>query len=293
MRYRWGKWLIAVWLGGLVMGSAFAQALLPVPPLSDRVIDQTGVLDASGRQQVIQTLTQIEQQHGSQIVALLVPTTAPEDIAAFAYRVADTWKIGRKEVGDGALIVVALQDRRMRIEVARTLEGAIPDLMAKRIIDDIMAPAFRQGQFAQGLSDAALAMGQLISGEGLPPPRAPRVHEPKGFEPELWLGALFFVFVLARVLNGMLGHKLAALAAPVAGAAVAWWMTGLWVVAVIAAVVALIAAMVEAAAPQLLSGSGSRRHPGPWIGHSGGGFGGGFSSGGGGGFGGGGASGDW
>ena len=289
--------LLCLSLACLALANTWAQGLLPVPALTERVIDQTGVLDSAGRQQVAQTLAQIEQQHGSQIVALLVPTTAPEDIAAYAWRVADTWKIGRKGIGDGIVIVVALQDRRMRIEVARALEGAIPDLMAKRIIDDIMTPAFRQGQFAQGLSLAASALGQLIAGEGLPAPY-PNVARGHGeWSPELWLAALFFVFVLTRVLRDALGKGMGTVAAPVLGAGLAWWMTGLWVIAIIAAIFALIVATTFVATPTLLTGRKSGHLGAPWggggFGSGGGSGGGGFSSGGGGGFGGGGASGGW
>ena len=131
------------------------QNVLPIPALTARVIDQTGTLTEADRIALETTLESYEQSKGSQIVVLMVPTTHPEDIAAYAWRVADSWKIGRKDVGDGLLIVVAKNDRRMRMEVARALEGAIPDLAAARIIDQQMAPHFRQNDYAGGITAAS------------------------------------------------------------------------------------------------------------------------------------------
>ncbi len=128
--------LIVAGLGG----AQAQQAPRAVPALSSRVIDETATLGEGQRTSLQAQLAEIERTHGSQVVVLMVPSTAPEDIAAFAHRVADNWKIGRKDVGDGVLIVVAKDDRRMRIEVARALEGAIPDIAAARIIDGAMAP---------------------------------------------------------------------------------------------------------------------------------------------------------
>ncbi|QXL85823.1 TPM domain-containing protein [Comamonas sp. NLF-1-9] len=143
---------------------AWAQ-LLAVPPLTGRVIDQTNTLSASELEDLSGRLEALENAHGAQAVLLLVPSTAPEDIAAYANRVANTWKLGRREVGDGLLLIVAKDDRRMRIEVAKALEGSVPDIAAKRIIDDVLTPAFRQGRFAQGLGDAVERISALIAGE--------------------------------------------------------------------------------------------------------------------------------
>jgi uncharacterized protein len=118
--------------------------VLPVPALTARVIDQTGTLDAIQRKGLDDKLAAFEQKKGSQIVVLMVPTTQPEDIASYANRVGNAWKIGRKDVGDGILVIVAKDDRKMRIEVAKTLEGAVPDLAAKQIIDEAMKPRFRR-----------------------------------------------------------------------------------------------------------------------------------------------------
>lgn len=138
---------LAVWLGLALawvwIAPARAQDVLPVPALTARVIDQTGTLSPEQIQSLSSRLAALGQEKGSQVVILMVPSTAPEDIAAYANRVASQWKLGRKNVGDGALIIVALKERRMRIEVARALEGALPDILVKRIIDQHMAPRFR------------------------------------------------------------------------------------------------------------------------------------------------------
>jgi len=123
--------LVLLWVGA----PARAQDVLPVPPLTAPVIDQTATLDEAQRAALIAKLAAVEQQTGSQIVVLMVPSTLPEDIASYSQRVGDSWKIGRRDIGDGLLIVVAKNDRRVRIEVAKALEGAVPDLAAKRIID--------------------------------------------------------------------------------------------------------------------------------------------------------------
>ncbi|MFZ2297051.1 MAG: TPM domain-containing protein, partial [Aquabacterium sp.] len=172
------------------MPAAWAQAntatgpggVLAVPALSARVIDQTGALTPEQVRALTDKLQALETQRGSQVVILMVPTTQPEDIAAYAQRVGDTWKIGRREVGDGLLVIVALQDRRMRIEVAKTLEGAIPDLMASRIIERTLKPAFQAGAYADGLSTAIDQIDKLIAGEGLPEPEAGQGERTQGFD---------------------------------------------------------------------------------------------------------------
>ena len=151
--------LSACWLPG------WAHGVLPVPALTAALIDQTHTLSVEESRAIEHRLRSIEAKSGSQVVVLMVPTTAPEDIAPFAYRVASTWKIGRKHVGDGLLIVVAKDDRRMRIEVARALEGAIPDLAAARIIDQQMAPQFRQGQYAAGMFFLPLDQQECLDAE--------------------------------------------------------------------------------------------------------------------------------
>ena len=160
--------LIAIFFIALVHLGATAQAVLPVPALSARVIDQTGTLDAAQKKALEAKLASLEKTKGSQVVVLMVPTTAPEDIASYTQRVGDTWKIGRKDVGDGLLLVVAKDDRKMRIAPAKTLEGAVPDVLAARIIDETMKPLFRAGDFAGGIGGAVDQVTGLINGEALP-----------------------------------------------------------------------------------------------------------------------------
>src|SRR3569832_56500 len=134
----------------LAFWAAFAQSVLPIPPLTGHVIDQTGTLDAIEAKGLDDKLAAFEQAKGTQMVVLMVATTKPEDDASYANRVANAWKTGRKGVGDGILIVVAKDDHKVRIEVAKALEGAVPDLAAKQVIDDAMTPRFKAGDFAGG-----------------------------------------------------------------------------------------------------------------------------------------------
>ena len=288
------------------LSPAGAQGVLPVPELTARVIDQTGTLDAIQRQGLEDKLAAFEQGKGTQIVVLMVPTTMPEDIAAYAQRVADSWKIGRREVGDGILVVVAKNDRRVRIEVAKALEGAVPDVVAYRIIDEAVTPRFRQNDFAGGLQAAADQLIARVSGEALPEPQQrSRGGAAGGFD---WFNLVIFLFVLVPVAGGVLravlGRKLGAAATGGGMGLLAFVVTSSVVIAGIAALVALLMALFSGIGPP---GGGARRRggwgAGPWVGtggwggsRGGGGSwggGGGFSSGGGGSFGGGGASGSW
>ena len=288
-----------------LFGGAHAQALLPVPALTARVIDQTGTLDATQRQALDAKLAAFEQQKGSQIVVLMVPTTQPEDIASYANRVANDWKIGRRAVGDGVLLIVAKDDRKMRIEVAKTLEGALPDLAAARIIDDVMKPRFQQNDFAGGLDAAADQLIARVSGEPLPAVEVRDVNGlglgGPGFDwAELGIFLFFGVLFAGRVARSVLGSKLGPLVTGIGAGVVAMVITSSLVLAVIAGVVALLFTVLSGAVglPMLGGGGGGGGRGGGWGGGFGGGSsggfgGGGFSSGGGGNFGGGGASGDW
>jgi uncharacterized protein len=287
------------------LASAWAQDVLAVPALTARVIDQTGTLDAAQRAALEAKLAAFEQSAGPQIVVLMVPTTAPEDIAAYAQRVADSWKIGRREVGDGLLIVVAKNDRRIRIEVAKALEGAVPDLAARLIIDRTISPAFRAGNFAGGVDAGIDALMARIKGEGLPEPSAARDADAPPWE-ELAMFFFIAVFVIGGILSRVLGRRLGAVVTSGGAGAAAWALGAGLGVAVVAALLAFIMVGVFGAA-QLARRAGGRAGGriggglpggfgggGSWGGGGGfGGGGGGFGSGGGGDFGGGGASGDW
>jgi uncharacterized protein len=283
-------------------GPVRAQDALPVPALEGRVVDRSGTLDTAQRQAMEQHLANVERELGTQIVVLLVPTTSPEDIAAFAQRVGDQWKIGRRDVGDGVLIVVAKNDRRIRIEVAKALEGAIPDLAARQIITETISPAFKRNDYAGGLNAAIDRLGARIKPEGLPAPSSTSTREgASGLGGGLdWqeLAMFFFVAVpiIGAVLTGMFGRKFGSMLTGGAAGAVGWWFSASLLVAGLAGVVALFLVGVMGFGA---SGRGGRGGGPPIIwggggsGWGGGGGGGGFSSGGGGDFGGGGASGDW
>ncbi|MEK8053246.1 TPM domain-containing protein [Ideonella sp. DXS22W] len=286
----------------------WAQDVQPVPALSGRVIDTVGLLPPTERGALEAKLADFEARSGPQIVLLLVARTAPEDIAAYAQRVADSWKIGRRDVGDGLLVVVARDDRRIRIEVAKALEGAVPDLAARQIIDRQIGPAFKRGDYAAGLDAGVDALIARIQGEHLPAP-APRGQGPgvlkgdDGFDLEQ-LGLFFFVAVpvAGAVFSSLFGRKLGALATAAGTGTLAWWLTASLVLGAVAGAVALVLVGVIGLGSGGRRGGGSGGPPVIWggggghgggFGGSGGGGGGGFSSGGGGDFGGGGASGDW
>jgi len=285
-----------------VVGLAQAQGLLPVPPLSGRVIDQTGTLSAAQSQALTEKLAALETKRGSQLVVLMVASTQPEDIAAYAQRVADSWKIGRLAVGDGLLIVVAKDDRRVRFEVAKSLEGAVPDLAARQIITDVITPAFRKNDFAGGLNAAIDRLDARIGNEGLPEPAAPGAKTPpsgQGFNlQDLAIFLFVAVPVIGAVLTGIFGRKLGSLATGVAAGGMGWWLSASIAIAAGAGILALILVGImgsgasrrgrSSGGPVIFGGGGG----GGW-GSSDSGGGGGFSSGGGGDFGGGGASGDW
>ena len=282
-------------------GVAQAQAVLPVPPLSGRVIDQTGTLTPAQVGALTAKLAAIETQRGAQVVVLMVPTTQPEDIASYGFRVADTWKVGRRDVGDGLVIIVAKNDRRVNIEVARTLEGPIPDVLAGRIINEQIKPAFKADDYAGGLNAAIDRLDKAIAGEALPPPSttAARAKRPgAGFDiQDLAIFLFIGVPIVGAVLTGIFGRKFGALLTGGAVGGIGWWLTASLLVAGGAGLVALFLVGVMGMGGSRLGGLG-RGGPVIWGGGGGGfggggGGGGGFGSGGGGSFGGGGASGSW
>lgn len=272
-----------------VAAPAAALDLRPVPALSGRVIDQTGTLSPAQRSALETQLAAFEREAGSQLVVLIVPGTQPEDIAAYAQRVGEAWKIGRRDVGDGLLIVVAKDERRMRIEVAKALEGAVPDLAARQIIDTIMKPAFRKDDFAGGIHGAIDALAARIRGEALPTPPGAEAEGPQLDWEGLSVLLLMGVPIVGSVLGAVLGRKLGALVTGAGAGMLVWIATTSLLLGALAALCALVLVGVMG------SGSGRGGHgPAGWSGGGGGwGGGGGFSSGGGGDFGGGGASGDW
>lgn len=302
-------WLVRCVLGRVVVVAfvafaglpAWAQALQPVPELRARVMDQTGTLDAAALASLEARLASFEATHGSQVVVLMVATTAPEDIADFTQRLGDAWKIGRPQVGDGVLFVVAKDDRRMRIAPAKDLEGAIPDALARRIIDQAVAPAFRSGDFAGGIRAGVEQILARIQGEALPLPGGDAVHAKGGFESlDLLVFLVFAVPVLSGVLRGIFGNKLGSLLTGGGTGLLAWSLTSVIWIAIMAGLLGLLAALFLQFLPAASASRRGGRGSGHWGGFGGGGLGGGggmggggFRSGGGGSFGGGGASGGW
>jgi uncharacterized protein len=282
------------WLAWAVAGgsAALAQNLQPVPSLNARVTDLTGTLTAEQQSSLEEKLSAFESRKGSQIAVLVVGTTEPEDIAQYSYRVVQNWKLGRKKWSDGILLLVAKNDRELRIEVGKGLEGAVPDITANRIISETIVPLFRQGDFYGGINAGLDRLTSVIDGEPLPPPDENwQGHSVRGLShllPFLFV-AVFFGSVALRAL---FGRGLGSLLAGVATGVVVYLVGQILFIALVAAVIAFIFALLSG-----FSGGGtwsSYPRSGGWGGGfgSGGGFGGGFS-GGGGGFNGGGASGRW
>ncbi len=266
-----------------------AAAQVAVPPLKARVTDLTSTLNDAERSALEQTLAAFEARKGSQVAVLIVPTTRPETVEQYAVRVEESWKLGRKGVDDGVLLLVAKDDRGLRIEVGYGLEGALNDATAKRIIDEEITPRFKQGDFYAGISAGVDRVIRVIDGEPLPPPR--RRDGGNGlFEHTDWFvpGLIFLLFVqgIARAAFGRLPGS--TLTSAIAGFLI-WLIAGSIVAAVILGALAFFFSMFAGTLP---SGRGSGWSGGLGGGWSSGGGGGGFG-GGGGSSGGGGASGSW
>ena len=268
------------------------KAQVPVPALTAQVVDTTGTLNAAQQAELIQKLQAFEAAKGSQIAVLLVQSTKPEEIEQYSLRVAEAWKIGRKKIDDGAILVVALQDRALRIEVGYGLEGALTDVTSKRIIDEIIIPQFRQGDVAGGIAAGVDQMMKVIEGEPLPEPvKTPAKSEGNAVEemaPLLFMLAIF----LGGGLRKAIGKLPAAMATGGVVFVVAWLFAGTVIIAILAAIAAAVITLFgNTAGMGRLGGLGGGFGGGG--GRRGGGFGGGGFGGGGGGFGGGGASGRW
>jgi uncharacterized protein len=288
----------------LFLGWAFAAAAdVAVPTLTGRVVDQTGTLSSDDIASLSQKLRDFENRKGSQVAVLIVPTTQPETIEQFSLRVAEAWKVGRKKIDDGAILVIAKNDRHLRIEVGYGLEGALTDVTSRRIIDEVITPKFRTGDFAGGIADGVDRMTRVIDGEPLPAPA-----RSTSFSSDLSdLGpvvpfALFASLFVGGILRAMFGRLLGSVATGGALAAIAWFLAGSIGLALVVGAVAFLLAFIADLFPMATGpGTGYSRR-GSWS--SGSSSGGGWSSGssssdsgsfggGGGSFGGGGASGSW
>ncbi len=295
----------ALLLGLLALLSLAAYATEPrlpdgtlaIPALA-RVTDTTGTLSAAQRQALEAKLADFEARRGTQIAIVIVSSTQPEPISDFAQRLGDAWKIGRHDVGDGLLIVVAKDDRRVWIAVAKALEGAVPDLAAARVIREQITPRFRQGDFAGGLDAGLTALFRLIEGEGLPVPAAPPGSDASAPAIEMLAPLVVVGAGVALMLRGLLGAKGTLIGATGTGVVAGWLLSsvGLGVLAALMALIFALAARGGGGGRVIGGRRGGVFIPGGFGGGSrGGGWsgGGGWSSGGGGNFGGGGAGGSW
>lgn len=283
----------------LPMGGVFAQALATIPAMQSPVVDTTGTLDDGARAQLDAQARALQQRKGSQLQILMVASTQPEDIDSYAVRAFDQFQLGRKGVSDGVLLVVAKDDRRVRIEVGYGLEGAITDAQAGRIIQEYITPKFREGDYAGGLADATAMLTKLIDGEPLPAPLAGDDGAIAGQAVASGMTGLILAIVVASFANGILNifiRRLPALVRGLASAAVSafvvWQLTPSVWLAVVAGVVGLVFGLIGGGGGMFVSSGGSGGYSGGG-GWGGGGGGGGGWSGGGGSSGGGGASGSW
>ncbi|MFI4889164.1 MAG: TPM domain-containing protein [Steroidobacterales bacterium] len=276
------------------LAAALAWAQVAVPALSARVIDLTGTLSGATVTRIESELADLEARKGSQVAVLIVPTTKPEEIEQFGIRVAERWRLGRKGVDDGAILIVAKDDRRVRIEVGYGLEGALPDATANRIVDEAITPRFRAGDFDGGVQAGAERMIGVINGEPLPEPD----HQ---WERARGLGLghmlpllLVAVFVVSGVLRAMFGRLFGSIATGGVAGALAYLISHILAIGFGAGAIAFLFALLMGSSRGWAAGGGGWGGVGGFGGGlGGGGFGGGGFSGGGGGFGGGGASGRW
>lgn len=264
-----------------------AQELVAIPKLLSRVTDLNNTLNQSQKEGLENLLSAFEKQKGSQIAVLLIPSVKPETIESYAIRLAESWKIGRKNIDDGVILVIAKEDRRVRIEVGYGLEGALTDILSKRIIEEQILPSFRQGNYYEGVAAGIVSIIKILSGEELPPPK----HQTRrgSFQGKnraaLLIVPLALIFFLFRsLLGGGFSFLLTSIAGLILGIFFFHWLTGLlW---------GVFGSLLGAgyAGGYIGRGYGYGGYSG--MSRGGGGFGGGFS-GGGGSFGGGGASGGW
>jgi uncharacterized protein len=294
----------ASFLALLLCWAVAAFADVAVPPLVGRVVDQTATLSSDDLASLNQLLRDFEARKGSQVAVLIVPTTNPESIEQYSIRVAEVWKIGRKKIDDGVVLVVAKNDRKLRIEVGYGLEGALTDVTAKRIIDEYITPQFRSGDFSGGISAGVNQILRVVTGEKLPAP------DPVQQRSSSWAGAMseinpgfamFGLVVMAAILRATLGRLIGAGVTGSVVGLLAWLVAGSLLASFVAAIIVFLVALVfDLSSPQGRSSGGggwdsSSSSGGSWGGSSG-------SSdsssssdsgGGGGSFGGGGASGSW
>ncbi|MEO7149884.1 MAG: YgcG family protein [Rhodanobacteraceae bacterium] len=289
--------LVAMFIVALcvVAFPAHAQGTVPVPALKARITDLTHTLTAQQTQSLETQLASLEQRKGAQVVVLMLASSEPEAIEDYATRVFDQWKIGRKKVDDGVLVVVAKNDHRAMIETGYGLEGAIPDAAAARIIREYMAPKFRTNDYYGGLNDALDAIEKLVDGEPLPPPLEGKPQQHGNRFGGGWYNGLIVAWIAlfwARGLFARVPRFPRAGLVGVAAGGLAWLFSGLLPLGIGLGVIGLLFGYFGNAGGVFARGGGFGGWGGGGFGSGGFGGGGGFS-GGGGMTGGGGASGSW
>lgn len=287
--------VVVSWLASLalLLVCAIAFGDVAIPPLDRPVTDLTGTLSAQQTQALDQKLRALDAAKGARIAILVLPTTQPETIEEYSVRAAESRKLGREKVDDGVLLVVAKNDRAVRIEVGYGLEGALPDVIASRIVNQVILPRFRENDYYGGIDAAVDRIVATIQGEALPAPPAQSRGSERGSN---GIGSAFplllmLVFVFSSVLRSMFGRVGGATATAGIAGFVAWLLTSVMAVSLGAGLLAFLFTLLGGGGG---GGWSSGRRGGFGGGFGGGGFsGGGGWSGGGGSFGGGGASGRW
>ncbi|MBI4191782.1 MAG: YgcG family protein [Betaproteobacteria bacterium] len=268
-----------------LFAASLAIADIAIPPLKSRITDLTSTLSGDQRAALERTLAAFEARKGSQIAVLMVPTTQPETVEQYAVRVEETWKLGRKGIDDGVLMVVAKDDRKLWIEVGYGLEGVLNDATAKRLIEEEIVPRFKQGDFYGGINAGVERIIKVVDGEPLPPPKGRRPQTGGTDFETLLIFGFILVFVVGGILRAIFGRFIGAGIISAVAGFLAWTMAGTLLVAIIVAIIAFGFSLLGGTRGGWSSGGGFS---------GGGGFGGGGGfSGGGGGSGGGGAGGSW
>lgn len=233
----------AVLLALLLCWTQAALADIAVPPLTGRIVDLTGTLSKDDIAAQSQRLMELEKRKGSQIAVLMLPTTQPETMEQYSIRVAEAWKIGRKKADDGALLVIAKNDHKVRIEVGDGLEGALTDVTSRRIIDETITPRFRTGDFAGGIAAGLTRMIGVIDGEPLPAPPPEASHGQDSASNAISAFAPFFIiFAIASgsVLRALFGRLLGSAVAGGLIGVMAWLLLGSLVAGLVIAGVAFL-----------------------------------------------------
>jgi uncharacterized protein len=275
------------------------EAQIQLPKLEARVTDLTGTLTAAQQSALEEKLAAFEARKGAQIAVLMLPTTAPEDIAQFGIRLAEAWKIGRAGPDDGAILIIARDDRALRIEVGQGLEGALTDALSSRIINDTIVPLFKEGDFYGGINAGVDQMLRVVDGEALPPPD--KNWKPKERRNVPWAFLVFVFLMFGGLLNRIFGRLGGAGVSGIMGAVIGWWFTSIGLFAIAGFLLFFVLSLIFGYGFGGLDFGGHSGRSvfrdsgrgGGFGGFGGGSGGGGGFSGGGGGFSGGGASGRW